>query len=122
MLLSPKFFVSGSGKIKFLLRNKMAEKINTSLSKDQVVSWVELVRSDNPGYRQEIGKALEAGDPVAREFIRQAQRVDPEFVQEYYPGYVPKANDQPQERSAAIPLLAGLFSRLRVRAEGQDLP
>jgi len=93
----------------------MTERPQTNLNADLVSSWIGLVRSKNNFYRGEIGLALEDGDPVALEFIRQAHDIDPAFVTEYYPGFVPSPMDQLQKKSFIPPFLVGLFSRLRDR-------
>lgn len=50
--------------------------------------WMEWVSMGSEFYNAEIGKALEANDPVARNFFERAKRIDPEFARRYYPGFL----------------------------------
>ena len=52
----------------------------------QWIEWVKMgIETD---YEAQIGKALEANDPVALDFLQRAKRLDPGFVTRYYPGFL----------------------------------
>lgn len=70
----------------------MRERIKTSVSEKLAKRWITTVSLGNDVYLMEIGKALEANDPVAMDFLNKAGRIDPKFVERYFPGFNGKPN------------------------------
>jgi hypothetical protein len=54
----------------------------------QWIEWIKMDNDDGDFYETQVGKALEADDPVARDFLQRAKRLDPGFVSSYYPGFL----------------------------------
>jgi len=52
----------------------------------QWMEWVK-IKMDDDFYNTQIGKALEGGEPTALDFLKRAARIDPDFVERYYPGF-----------------------------------
>lgn len=66
-------------------------QIDKELNDELVADWIKKVKkekkTDNFSYEEHLGKALEAGDPTATDFIRKAKRLDPKFVKTHFPNF-----------------------------------
>ena len=57
-----------------------SERQHPTISDELAKQWIEWVKMGSDFYEAQIGKALEGDDPVARDFIQRAKRLDLVFV------------------------------------------